>query len=225
MAVADVVEAHGLAGPVPRRAEQVEGPLGVARARRRGAAVAPTARPGWCGSRAWLTWSPVVSNSRSASRNSGYGVAEAARPGVAEGEAVQGVRLARRVAGAAGGVQARPAAPAAWSSQDPAPQEERAQRPRQLPGVAARPAAAGEPDGGQQRRRARAVNQAIASSAVAGSLTRDARAAAGPAPAGPGAGPSASPRCGRCAGSGRAPGARPRPGPAGCRGAWACSAA
>ena len=76
---------------------------------------------------------------------------DAARLGVPGGKAVQHMGLPGQVPGAAGGGKRRPAC-GGLVVPAPAPQQVRAQDPRELPGVAAQPGTGGELDRGQQRR-------------------------------------------------------------------------
>jgi hypothetical protein len=131
MTVADVVERPGLAGPVPRGAEQVEGLLGVAQCvggallslRQPGQAVVD---PGLADEVADLLEPPQrVQEQR-------VGVAEAPGAGVPQGEAVEGVCLPGRVAELGGGVPAGLLRQCVISP-GPCAQEERAARPEAGP--------------------------------------------------------------------------------------------
>lgn len=75
--------------------------------------------------------------------------AEAARPGIAEGKAVQGVGLPDRVIDASRGVQASVLCQGLVVPV-PAPEEEGGKGPRELPGVGIEPGFGGQLDGGEE---------------------------------------------------------------------------
>ena len=178
VAVAEVVEDHRLPGVLPGRGEQVEGSPGVAQ--RVGEALLPLGQPGQAAEDSRLADLVTdLSEQREGVVETRVGVGEASGPGVPEGETVQRVRLPGHIVRPAGSLQPRALA-RSWSSQAPL------RRKKVLSVHASCQAWVSKPAWPASRTAASspacsALNQAAASSAVAGWLRDDRRAGAGSA--------------------------------------------
>jgi hypothetical protein len=149
VAEADVVEHHRLAGPVPGGPEQLEGPGGVAV--RIGEPLVPFGDPGQALVNPGLA--DVIADHLELGERAleiRDGVIELPGPREPDGQGVAGVGGARGIAGLAGRGQAGLLG-AGVVGPGPAPDEERAQGPRELPGGPVQAGFRRQPHGAQQR--------------------------------------------------------------------------
>ena len=150
VAPADPVQRTGLPGPVARRAAQVEGLLGVPERVRRAALHLGQFGQAIAGARLAGRVAELREHVQGALEVRAC-LIEAPPPGIAKGEAMQGVGLPDLVAEAArggqGGVMSRD-----LLGPEPLPEQERPEDPRQLPGLRVEAGRGGLRDGGEQHR-------------------------------------------------------------------------